>query len=101
MALSGFKFKLLLCPVIVKVPWLVCFVNFSCITLSRNVYHYLLGKVTCILVSVLSVIYQGTVLLPELTSLIVQSLLGGSQGQRSLVGCQLWGYTELDTTEAT
>ena len=24
-----------------------------------------------------------------------------SQGQRSLVGCRLWGRTELDTTEAT
>ena len=28
-------------------------------------------------------------------------LLGESQGQRSLVGCCLWGRTELDTTEAT
>ena len=28
-------------------------------------------------------------------------LLGESQGQRSLVGCRLWGRTELDTTEAT
>ena len=28
-------------------------------------------------------------------------LLGESQGQRSLVGCHLWGRTELDTTEAT
>ena len=26
---------------------------------------------------------------------------GESQGQRSLVGCRLWGRTELDTTEAT
>ena len=26
---------------------------------------------------------------------------GGSQGQRSLVGCRLWGRTELDMTEAT
>ena len=24
-----------------------------------------------------------------------------SQGRRSLVGCRLWGCTELDTTEAT
>ena len=24
-----------------------------------------------------------------------------SQGQRNLVGCHLWGRTELDTTEAT
>ena len=24
-----------------------------------------------------------------------------SQGQRSLVGCTLWGHTELDMTEAT
>ena len=24
-----------------------------------------------------------------------------SQGQRSLVGCRLWGRTELDRTEAT
>ena len=24
-----------------------------------------------------------------------------SQGQRSLVGCSLWGHTESDTTEAT
>ena len=24
-----------------------------------------------------------------------------SQGQRSLVGCRLWGRTESDTTEAT
>ena len=24
-----------------------------------------------------------------------------SQGQRSLVGCHLWGLTELDATEAT
>ena len=28
-------------------------------------------------------------------------LPGGSQGQRSLVGCHLWGRTESDTTEAT
>ena len=28
-------------------------------------------------------------------------LLGESQGQRSLVGCRLWGRTESDTTEAT
>ena len=28
-------------------------------------------------------------------------LHGESQGQGSLVGCHLWGYTELDTTEAT
>ena len=28
-------------------------------------------------------------------------LPGDSQGQKSLVGCRLWGHTELDTTEAT
>ena len=28
-------------------------------------------------------------------------LPGESQGQGSLVGCRLWGSTELDTTEAT
>jgi len=28
-------------------------------------------------------------------------LPGESQGQRSLVGCHLWGHTELDTTEET
>ena len=28
-------------------------------------------------------------------------LPGASQGQRSLVGCRLWGRTESDTTEAT
>ena len=28
-------------------------------------------------------------------------LPGESQGQRSLVGCGLWGCKELDTTEAT
>ena len=28
-------------------------------------------------------------------------LPGESHGQRSLVGCRLWGRTELDTTEAT
>ena len=28
-------------------------------------------------------------------------LPGESQGQRNLVGCRLWGRTELDTTEAT
>ena len=28
-------------------------------------------------------------------------LPGESQGQWSLVGCHLWGHTELDTTEAT
>ena len=28
-------------------------------------------------------------------------LPGESQGQRSLVGCPLWGRTESDTTEAT
>ena len=27
-------------------------------------------------------------------------LLGESQGQRSLLGCRLWGHTELDMTEA-
>ena len=28
-------------------------------------------------------------------------LPGESQGQRSLVGCRLWGHTESDTTEVT
>ena len=28
-------------------------------------------------------------------------LPGESQGQGSLVGCHLWGYTESDMTEAT
>ena len=28
-------------------------------------------------------------------------LPGESQGQQSLVGCRLWGHTELGTTEAT
>ena len=28
-------------------------------------------------------------------------LHGESQGQRSLVGCRLWGHTESDMTEAT
>ena len=28
-------------------------------------------------------------------------LPGESQGQRRLVGCHLWGHTELDTTEVT
>ena len=28
-------------------------------------------------------------------------LPGGSQGQRSLVGCRLWGHTELDTASAS
>ena len=28
-------------------------------------------------------------------------LPGESQGQGSLVGCRLWGHTELDTTEVT
>ena len=28
-------------------------------------------------------------------------LAGESQGQGSLVGCRLWGSTELDTTEVT
>ena len=28
-------------------------------------------------------------------------LSGESQGQRSLVGCRLWGHTELDVTAAT
>ena len=28
-------------------------------------------------------------------------LAGESQGQGSLVGCRLWGHTELDTTEVT
>ena len=28
-------------------------------------------------------------------------LAGESQGQRSLVGCHLWGRTESDTTEVT
>ena len=29
------------------------------------------------------------------------SVPGESQGQKSLVGCHLWGRTESDTTEAT
>ena len=28
-------------------------------------------------------------------------LPGESQGQRSLMGCRLWGHTESDTTEVT
>ena len=34
----------------------------------------------------------------QLTSVF---LPGESQGQRSLVGCHLWGHTESDTTEVT
>ena len=30
-----------------------------------------------------------------------QSTPGESQGRGSLMGCRLWGRTELDTTEAT
>ena len=30
-----------------------------------------------------------------------KTLPGESQGQGSLVGCRLWGHTELDTTEVT
>ena len=32
---------------------------------------------------------------------VVVSLPGEPQGRRSLVGCQLWGRTESDTTEVT
>ena len=31
----------------------------------------------------------------------LQCSCGESQGQRSLVGCRLWGHTESDTTDAT
>ena len=35
-------------------------------------------------------------------SSVEKTLLPGKfRGQRSLVGCRLWGHTELDTTEAT
>ena len=34
-------------------------------------------------------------------SSILAFLLGESQGQRSLVGCRLWGLTESDTIEVT
>ena len=38
----------------------------------------------------------------EMAELIFPIFLPGeSQGQRSLVGCRLWGHTESDTTEAT
>ena len=30
-----------------------------------------------------------------------EKIPGDSGGQRSLVGCRLWGRTESDTTEAT
>ena len=33
--------------------------------------------------------------------ILPEFLPGESQGQRSLVGCRLWGRTESDTTEAT
>ena len=41
---------------------------------------------------------------PTQASVIVQEavfLPGESQGRGSLMGCHLWGPTELDTTEAT
>ena len=31
----------------------------------------------------------------------IEVVSGESQGQKRLVGCRLWGRTELDTTEAT
>ena len=33
-------------------------------------------------------------------AMATHSRVGESQGWRSLVGCRLWGRTELDTTEA-
>ena len=32
---------------------------------------------------------------------IITPMYGDSQGQGSLVGCRLWGRTELDMTEVT
>ena len=44
---------------------------------------------------------QGCILSPCLFNLYGELLPGESQGRGSLVGCHLWGRTELDTTEAT
>ena len=59
-------------------------------------------------------VVQSVKSLPEMQETLVQSLgredalkkdmvthSGKAHGQRSLVGCHLWGHTELDMTEVT
>ena len=64
---------------------------------SRN--STLLTKVRLVKAMVFPVVMYGCVLEKEVAT--HSSILPGeSQGQRSLVGCRLWGHTESDTTEA-
>ena len=37
----------------------------------------------------------------QINNLTLHLKIGESQGQGSLVGCRLWGHTELNMTEAT
>ena len=56
-------------------------------------------KVRLVKAMVFPVVMYGCVLEKEVAT--HSSILPGeSQGQRSLVGCRLWGHTESDTTEA-
>ena len=72
--------------------------NLDSILKSRGIT--LPTKVRLVKAMVFPVVMYGCVLEKEVAT--HSSILPGeSQGQRSLVGCPLWGRTELDTTEAT
>ena len=69
------------------------------IALTRRTF---VGKVMSLLFNRLSRLIIS--FLPRSKHLLIswqQFLPGESQGWGSLVGCHLWGHTELDTTEAT
>ena len=71
--------------------------NLDSILKSRDIS--LPTKVRLVKAMVFPVVMYGCVLEKEVAT--HSSILPGeSQGQRSLVGCRLWGHTESDTTEA-
>ena len=71
--------------------------------------HLLLGRKA--MTNLDSILKSRDIILPTMVHLVKARrrkwqltpvfLPGESQGQRSLVGCHLWGRTESDTTEAT
>ena len=58
------------------------------------------AKGVSVLISLVGILLTLLSLIANCWALCSNFLPGESQGQRSLVGCRLWGRTESDTTEA-
>ena len=63
------------------------------LTLTRQTF---VGKITSLLFNMLPKLVRRRKWKPTPVF-----LPGKSQGQRNLMGCNLWSHTELDTTEVT